>query len=989
MELHDYELRGHLLYERLASTIAGILKALAAQVPTARLQQIQHRAKAPHSLRKKLEGLSKADAPEIEAEVLDLAGCRMIFYTNADVERFRKTRPIFENFECVKVKVHYPDPQNQDPNNQFISYNYTVKLKVDRVALAEYAEFAGLCCEVQIQTPLQHAWSEMAHDTIYKIQLPQGFGAERMATVAERMKRIMQDHLLPAGFEFQKVDHDVAVLSAGLDLYKQGLGPALEGCANNNDRFHLLERFFEFTQPFYDDPVRAYPDVIAALEAMIPKARADGTVGIKTELGELDGYSAGQVEREAAQILERWRYVDVERSFQVAVAQYTSASDADAQKRWLQVIEALAKNQLTVWRQVGPGVQKLLVDLVEAMPDFTVGRARDVAVAVLNAALDPEVTEHTGTYDAVTLHRGAVAPNDLVREVRTQALGLAEQLFRSSADEVSRRQAMQLFTQATRTPYATTYTDGLLATVLRNSLSVVGFYTGEFSGLSLATRQQMARDVLFLLRRNEGIAAPSREIEGLEADLTNAAQRFRALVEADEDLALYDLFIGWQPVLPAEWDGAPLDFETIKSYRWSRHEEIIASIDADNLGDWLDRFRRFLADGPSDGSSTTSLGDFLRLLAETKPDLGLRVLADLDDALSIYLPNLALGLEAQNQGAEVERIIRGMIDAGTFLGPVIWYLSQTGAPDGRVIADAVRAAIRLGDDHAIECAIDLAGRQHDKVLGGLIDGVFMPAADYLAAKDNLRWVDHLWHCATTGALLADLDEALVDRLVTYLVKCRRVDFGVEHTLVAIAGRWPAKIIGFFEARLAQGDNLPPYDALPFRLERIPQLAPIVPAAFLAQALQWFKEDPVLFPYRAGRLVSLFFPALKERFQTALVAFLREHEDVQDFILKILETYRGELDVGPVAREVVASLPEGDALLRRVEHVLTMTGVVRGEFGFVEAYRAKREAYRPWLEDERPAVRAFAESFIRYLDQMIASDQRQSEERMELQKRAWE
>jgi len=50
----------------------------------------------------------------------------------------------------------------------------------------------------------------------------------------------------------------------------------------------------------------------------------------------------------------------------------------------------------------------------------------------------------------------------------------------------------------------------------------------------------------------------------------------------------------------------------------------------------------------------------------------------------------------------------------------------------------------------------------------------------------------------------------------------------------------------------------------------------------------------------------------------------------------------------VAREVVASLPEGDERLRRVEYLLTMTGVVRGEFGFVEAYRS-------WLEDKRPTA----------------------------------
>ncbi len=267
--------------------------------------------------------------------------------------------------------------------------------------------------------------------------------------------------------------------------------------------------------------------------------------------------------------------------------------------------------------------------------------------------------------------------------------------------------------------------------------------------------------------------------------------------------------------------------------------------------------------------------------------------------------------------------------------------------------------------------------------------MLVPAADYLAAKDKLRWVEQLWHYDTTSKVLADLDEAQTDRLVAHLVNCQRVDFGVEHSLIAIAGHWPAKIIAFFEARLARGEDLPGYEALPYQLQKIPQLAPVAPADVLSYALRWFTDQPVLFPYRAGRLVSLFFPALTEGFQAALVTFLHLHADVPEFVLKVLETYRGELDVGPVGREVVATLPEGDPLLSRVQHVLTMTGVVRGEFGFVEAYKVKRDTYRPWLDDARPAVRAFAGDFIRYLDQMIASDQHQSEERMELQKRAWE
>ncbi|MGG9078594.1 hypothetical protein ACQ9A0_27000, partial [Escherichia coli] len=63
-----------------------------------------------------------------------------------------------------------------DANALFISDNYVIRLKQNRADLPEYARFADLRCEVQVQTILNHAWAQMAHDTIYKKPIEKGFG---------------------------------------------------------------------------------------------------------------------------------------------------------------------------------------------------------------------------------------------------------------------------------------------------------------------------------------------------------------------------------------------------------------------------------------------------------------------------------------------------------------------------------------------------------------------------------------------------------------------------------------------------------------------------------------------------------------------------------------------------------------------------------------------------------------------------------------------
>jgi len=63
--------------------------------------------------------------------------------------------------------------------------------------------------------------------------------------------------------------------------------------------------------------------------------------------------------------------------------------------------------------------------------------------------------------------------------------------------------------------------------------------------------------------------------------------------------------------------------------------------------------------------------------------------------------------------------------------------------------------------------------------------------------------------------------------------------------------------------------------------------------------------------------------------------------------------------------------------------------VSGEFGFVEAYLRKKQEMTDWLSDTDANVRAFAESYVRYLDRLIAAEQRRSEEDIEMRRRMYD
>jgi hypothetical protein len=109
----------------------------------------------------------------------------------------------------------------------------------------------------------------------------------------------------------------------------------------------------------------------------------------------------------------------------------------------------------------------------------------------------------------------------------------------------------------------------------------------------------------------------------------------------------------------------------------------------------------------------------------------------------------------------------------------------------------------------------------------------------------------------------------------------------------------------------------------------------------------------------------------------------------EFVLAVLRAFDGQKALQPICRDIVAALQPDNELLNEVAIVLDTTGMVSGQFGFVEAYRGKKAEMADWLSDPREPVRAFAERHIRSLERQIAADQRRSMEEHELRKREYE
>ena len=111
MNFDEYEKKYETQYGEFSCIVREILeKAINGAEGIPRPQSIQCRAKEASRLKPKLKARGLLDSSSIEDEIKDLAGARLIFFTNTDVESFLNSRLIPENFEVHwdQTRIHHP-----------------------------------------------------------------------------------------------------------------------------------------------------------------------------------------------------------------------------------------------------------------------------------------------------------------------------------------------------------------------------------------------------------------------------------------------------------------------------------------------------------------------------------------------------------------------------------------------------------------------------------------------------------------------------------------------------------------------------------------------------------------------------------------------------------------------------------------------------------------------------------------------------------------
>ncbi|HBD7156537.1 TPA: RelA/SpoT domain-containing protein [Legionella pneumophila] len=1000
MNLDEYKQKIQ-LYEKFSHTVKDILTAAISSstqsdVYRYHLQQIQCRVKTYDSLSKRLKEVDKLNSDRIEELRHDLSGCRIIFYFNDDVNAFLNSGIIRDNFKIDwdKSKIHGPGDSPKVANDYYTANHYVVELSDDRLKLPEYSEFHDLKCEIQVQTVLNHAWSETAHDITYKKPDDSDFGKYVLDAIDDRLAKIMEQYLKPAGYEFQKIQRDYRRFLEGKKLLGRNLPKEIIDCKDNNERYEILERYREYTLPHFSDYQNELPSILDLAKIAIAESNKINPVEIETPLGSIPGKTSKDILTICLSMISYVRYVDPAYIFTSLVELYTTLTEQQAKNSVIEGISNLIKYDIDVLNQYGFSVQYIVLDTLEDFSSDLLASVKPLIANIGSSILDPTIEGISSNYKSFSIRKGSIPAGEQASSLRDRMLKLMFKQYNSNDSESTKRLFISAFNTATRTPTMGNYPDELLEIILSNCVDIIEFYTDKITTEQYEILESIESDVCFLYRRSsdilDGNKITNEKCKVICKTIMAKSKVFREQLNSIDDYVIYKTLVGFESVFIQSWSDDGWDVTGKNEFREEQIQLYVDQINYENQAQWKNIILRCTQTKSNDRATFPLFCKFLNLLSVTHPIFSFELIKDYQQELMPFSAAIFDGLLKSKLHDDLIAQMKSWVKDGNCLGECAKAFEFYSPLDEELLSEILKIARKHDDIYALTKLIVASTKNYDEHNKHLIGSLFLPAIEALTKLNDASWIGDFWFRPEKKNLIADLNSDEVETILSNLVLMEKIDFHTEEILIPIAEKYPQKILHFFKQRIDIDSTLNKraryYEAIPFNFHQLAHSLADHLDTVLATIGTWYNGDYHLFCFRGAKLISNIFPKYIPALNTKLLELVSSGEEKNYYIvMAILRNYQGAPELNDICRKIICSLPKDSDLLTEISNIMQSTGVLKGEFGRVNALKQKKEAISNWSDDSNPKVKEFAHRYIADLDKQIIYEQRRAEEDIELRK----
>lgn len=666
--------------------------------------------------------------------------------------------------------------------------------------------------------------------------------------------------------------------------------------------------------------------------------------------------------------------------------QYCIHADESIAKQARHGIEELAGYDLDIfygdgksWPGLGWEPQEKVLEKVSSFDDSQKRRYFSGIIAACDKMLSPTLEGTNWSYKSVTIRSGAVPAMDGVKDIRKKTLELLQGLYPLAESLEQKKAVMGAMHAATRTPHMGKYGDDVLAMIMRDTLTVVQFMQAVAPNEDLQIKQKIEHDAYFFFRR------------GVDQQVKAAALEVKAILDRDAEYQIFKILIGFQGVF-SEWGEKETtrdEYDHEKALREQKASEFATAITEENYAEWKARILNYASIKSNDMATFPYFGKFLEIFGKSSPVLALRLLNESSDQLEGFLIAVLYGISETDQKSKAYEMIATWCDHGKYLFSLARFFEFTHDVDESLLRKIFAKAVAHNDLGTLSQIIASVSAKYTEANKHLIKEFFIPALEALTSHKNSGWIFGFWFRKQRSEILAGMEPAEHNAILDNLFWLQEIDYHAEEILCIIAEQSPEPVLRFFCNRLSKekdDDDRSKYEAIPFSFHKLSEPLSKIPERAVDAVLEMYDGNYGMFIYRGARLLKNIFPSFPKAFERKLVQVVQTQQEKNLlFVMAILRNYEGQPFLHDVCKELIKVLPNDGSLLNEVHIILQSTGVVSGEYGFVEAYNRKIEEIKPWLEDRDEKIQEFASSYISNLEKRIEYEKKRADEDIMLRK----
>ncbi|MDO8886074.1 RelA/SpoT domain-containing protein [Candidatus Oleimmundimicrobium sp.] len=714
----EYKSQLH-IYGDFAKTVGFILETLLGDNEF-RYQIVSYRQKEIGSLQNKITDDKELQKLKKVAAIDDLAGCRVIFYIDSDIERFENH--IYKEFDVIKRNLKYSE-------DEYNALHLIVKFNEDRLNLTEYAKFSGLKCEIQLTTILYHAWSEMAHDIIYKPKKElSDFDKQAFASLEKQFTDVMKNHIKEAQRTFDHISRETEKIKQGKQIFDTKFLNTIIHSESNNELYENLKLLYKYIEEFGDKTPKEL-DIISIMKSVLKKSKSLKIEPIKTMLGSLRGHSYSDVADACLDILNQLRYFHTEKVFGLLII-LSLDREPEVKKKALEVLSSLSKYNLHTLKKISYHPQLLILGKIGKWSKKHLIEGVEPVVKIAEQLLSPSFEGHSmKDYETFVLQFGALRVDDNLKEIREKTIVILEKLYLLAKELKQKRKIIQVLQEATQLPQKGDYGKDMENMILGNTNTLINYYISVVPGADNEIIKDIEKQICWFVRRFSREKLPR-------------IKELQFLIASNTEYEMFRTFVGYDFIEDLDWEKA-------EEERKKKIQGFIDGISEESYNNWERKILSVIKNYSllEDRGEFQYFNIFLNELAQQKPKIAYKLLTEKEIELEPFLIHLVAGIWKSRSKKCAKDLISKWIDEGEHLPICACIFDYVEEIDKALLDKIFKEAKKVKDR-------DIQNNTFNNIIQSIVrnypkhkntKNLFIDTIKELTKNENWWWVNNVWY----------------------------------------------------------------------------------------------------------------------------------------------------------------------------------------------------------------------------------------------------